>query len=171
MKVKTISHLAFQVKDMEAMLRFYRDALGFRQICDTTYDLALNHIQKQLESAAGPAREGLAAVEREFADKAGKPWFVYLRITDDQLLELFYADETSDSFRPDGGSYRHLSLEVEDIEQARRELLEAGVMLKTEVYIGADATKTLWITDPEGNEIELMEYTADSLQLLRRERA
>ena len=52
MKVKTISHLAFQVRDMEAMLHFYRDQLGFRQICDTTYDLALAHVRKQIPTAA-----------------------------------------------------------------------------------------------------------------------
>lgn len=165
MKVKTISHLALQVKDMDAMLRFYRDALGFRLVCDTTYDLALNQIHKQIPNAHGEELAGLKATEEAFAAKAGQPWFVYLRMTDTQLLELFYADESFDPRCNKNCSYRHLSLEVEDIEGAKRSLLDAGVTLKTDIYMGADQTKTLWITDPEGNEIELMEYTPDSLQL------
>lgn len=58
--------------------------------------------------------------------------------------------------------YRHLSLEGENIEETKRDLLNAGIQLKTDIYVGPDKTKTLWIADPEGNEIEFMEYTPDS---------
>lgn len=165
MKVKTISHVAFMVKDMEKALRFYHDGLGFELVCDTTYDLALNSIRRQIAESAGSERAGLEAVERTFHGKEGRPWFVYLRVAENQLLELFYADDGYDGGPASMGSYRHLSLEVEDIEAAKRSLLERGVPLKTDVYMGADNTKTLWIVDPDGNEIELMEYTPDSLQL------
>lgn len=165
MKVKTISHLALQVKDMEAMLHFYRDALGFRLICDTTYDYVLDSLRAYIPFAREAELENLKAVEKSFAPKAGKPWFVYLRMTENQLLELFYADENYDPVCNQHCSYRHLSLEVENIEEAKRDLLRAGIQLKTDIYMGPDKTKTLWITDPEGNEIEFMEYTSDSLQL------
>ena len=165
MKVKSISHLAFQVRDMEAMLRFYRDGLGFRQICDTTYDLALRHVREQIAAMPGEAPEGLKAVERNFAAKEGQPWYVYLRITDSELLELFYPDDRFLSEEVGQGSYRHLSLQVEDIRKARQELEDAGVTVKSGPYTGADGTWTMWIEDPEGNEIEIMEYTASSMQL------
>lgn len=169
MNVKTISHLAFQVRDMEAMLHFYRDQLGFKQICDTTYDLALARVRKQIPTAEGPALEGLKGVERNFAAKEGQPWFVYLRINDSQLLELFYPDEEYLAQAAGPGRYRHLSLEVDDIQKAHQDLVDAGVTIHSGPYTGADGTWTMWIADPEGNEIEIMEYTANSLQLLGRE--
>ena len=55
-----------------------------------------------------------------------------------------------------------MSLEGENIEETKRDLLNAGIQLKTDIYVGPDKTKTLWIADPEGNEIEFMEYTPDS---------
>ncbi len=165
MKIKTISHLALQVKDMPAMLRFYREALGFQQVCDLTYDYVLDSLREHIPFTHGTEKDNLKAVEKSFADKAGKPWFIYLRMTENQLLELFYADESYDPACNRNSSYRHMSLEVENIEDAKRDLLTAGVELKTDIYMGPDKTKTLWIVDPEGNEIEFMEYTPDSLQL------
>lgn len=165
MKVKTISHVAFMVKDMDAALRFYRDGLGFRPVCDITYDYVLDSLREGISHSTGAERAGLEAVEQGFRGKEGKPWFVYLRMTETQLLELFYADESYDGRCGPQGSYRHLSLEVEDIEAAKQDLLSHGVSLKTDIYMGPDHTKTLWIVDPDGNEIELMEYTPDSLQL------
>lgn len=165
MKVKTISHVAFMVKDMEVALRFYRDGLGFRPVCDITYDFVLNPIRKSISESTGAERAGYEAVEQTFRGKEGKPWFVYLRMTEDQLLELFYADDDYDNSLASKCSYRHLSLEVEDIEAAKHTLLDRGIQLKTDIYMGPDSTKTLWIVDPDGNEIELMEYTPDSLQM------
>ena len=35
----------------------------------------------------------------------------------------------------------------------------------TEIAVGIDGSKECWIKDPDGNDIELMEYTRDSMQL------
>ena len=62
-----------------------------------------------------------------------------------------------------GSRYRHLCFEVEDIEGYRRDLIQKGVNV-TEVKVGMDRSKQAWVKDPDGNDIELMEYTPESAQ-------
>ncbi len=61
-------------------------------------------------------------------------------------------------------TYQHFCLQVTDIEAVARELNEKGVDV-TPVKVGMDNSKQIWIKDPDGNSIELMEYTEGSLQI------
>lgn len=36
----------------------------------------------------------------------------------------------------------------------------------TDIYKGPDGTYTMLVSDPDGNKIEFMQYTSESLQLL-----
>jgi lactoylglutathione lyase len=62
-----------------------------------------------------------------------------------------------------GNKYRHLCFEVEDLESYRDILLERGIMI-TPITVGMDNSKQAWVKDPDGNDIELMEYTPASFQ-------
>jgi predicted enzyme related to lactoylglutathione lyase len=46
-------------------------------------------------------------------------------------------------------------------------MLEARGITVTNMKMGIDHSRQAWITDPDGNAIELMEYTHASLQLWR----
>jgi catechol 2,3-dioxygenase-like lactoylglutathione lyase family enzyme len=61
-------------------------------------------------------------------------------------------------------TYQHFCLEVKDIEAVARELNEKGVDV-TPLKVGMDHSKQIWIKDPDGNPIEFMEYTEQSLQI------
>ncbi len=60
--------------------------------------------------------------------------------------------------------YNHFCLEVTDLEGHVQSLEAKGVKVRP-IAIGMDHSKQAWINDPDGNAIELMEYTARSLQL------
>jgi catechol 2,3-dioxygenase-like lactoylglutathione lyase family enzyme len=65
--------------------------------------------------------------------------------------------------------YLHLSFEVDDIYKAREELLAKNVNVTSEIRLGIEKTYQFWVTDPDGNPIEFMQYTEDSYQIRGRE--
>lgn len=103
--------------------------------------------------------EELMRLERD-----GRLWLVYLRITDDQYLEVF-PEATGESVPgPEALGYNHMCLAVPDIEQSVRELEEAGVALIRPKIQGADGNWQTWIADPDGHRIELMQMAPDGMQ-------
>ena len=73
---------------------------------------------------------------------------------------------------PDGIAYifielapgQYLALMVDDIFEARKELIEAGIEIDIEPNKGQSETWQMWIHDPDGNKFEIMQYTDLSLQ-------
>ena len=95
----------------------------------------------------------------------GSPWLIYLRITDDQYLEIFPGaeqDKAPASWHANGVT--HLCLTVVDIESVVRRLTDKGVKLLLPLKNGADGNRQAWIEDPDGNRIELMEIIPGCLQ-------
>jgi len=96
----------------------------------------------------------------------GEPWLVYLRVTDDQFIELFPGAETSsapESWHANGMA--HLCLMVDDLNAVVTALKAKGVTMLMEAKSGADGNSQAWLLDPDGNKIELMQMHANSLQL------
>lgn len=95
----------------------------------------------------------------------GKLWIVYLRITDDQYLELF--PDGADERAPgrDATGVNHFCLGVDDIDVVVAGLKEAGIPLTAEKKMGADYNYQAWIEDPDGNRIELMQIMPNAMQL------
>lgn len=58
-----VTHVAINVKDMDATLKFYQDALGFEKIFEISNP------------------------------DTGAPWIVYIQVCAGQFLELFYGGE------------------------------------------------------------------------------
>jgi len=65
-----------------------------------------------------------------------------------------------------GTGFRHLCFEVTGLDLLREKLLARGLQV-TEPKGGLDGSRQAWTTDPDGNPVELMEYTGASLQLRR----
>lgn len=165
MTIKTISHVSLKVTDMTQALHFYQDILGFNLLCQKTYRFALSHLKKKLPDLDGEAKDDLLHMIHNFESKAEEPWFIYLKIANGQCLELFYAD-SKDSWSLPTAGYQHLSFETDDIHFLKEHLLKNHVELDTDIYMGPDNTYTMWVSDPDGNKIEFMEYTPSSLQKL-----
>lgn len=96
----------------------------------------------------------------EFRNEQDKRTGVYLACGGRTFLELFHGQPNA----PDPqGSYRHISLEVDNIQAAIEQLTAAGAQA-TEMKMGKDGSWQAWTADPDGNRIELHQYTPQSRQ-------
>ena len=127
--IKRISHIAFDVYDMEKSLDFYCNILGFKKVF-------------------------------EIRDDDENPWIEYIKVADGQFIELFYNRQNEGS----QGSYSHLCLEVEDINEIADRLCEKGITIDSGPTMGKDKNYQCWAKDPDGNRIEFMQIMPDSLQ-------
>jgi catechol-2,3-dioxygenase len=128
-EVKELGHIVLYVRDLDASTHFYRDVLGWRPILD----------------AGGPAGFRAAA----FSAPSGR--------THHELLIIEVGRDAAPV--PVGrrvGLY-HFGLKIGDSDDELREALE--VLRANEVtVVGASdhtVTHSLYIVDPDGNEIEL----------------
>ena len=100
----------------------------------------------------------------------GSVWLVYLRITDEQYLEVFPGAENDRAPGWDANGMNHMCLSVEDIDAVIKRIEAAGIALLLPLKLAVDGNRQAWIEDPDGNRIELMEMDANSLQLKAIER-
>ena len=130
MQVVELGHLVLYVRDVERSARFYRDVLGWRQIGGR---------------GVGESRAPIAA----FAAPGGR--------THHELLLIEVGRDAADI--PAGrriGLY-HFGLKIGDSDEQLREAL-ARLQAAGATVLGASdhtVTHSLYIADPDGNEIEL----------------
>jgi catechol 2,3-dioxygenase-like lactoylglutathione lyase family enzyme len=107
----------------------------------------------------------LLGMERAFdIDRDGKPWITFVHLGDGQFLELFPEPETAEDFSGNKGSYRHIQLEVDDLEQTISAMEGRGLpRTDNPPRQGRDGNWQYWLTDPDGNRLELMQVMPDSL--------
>lgn len=165
---ESYSHIAFQVRDMDAILAFYCDILGMKKKFVLTTDDIVDYATEQAAAGEIPSDEAKAHIEAAKA-VAGRPLIVYVEMAPRQFIEFFYCYETLDTPKPLAQcyGYQHLALETKDIEAVYAELTHKGIVPDTPINQGPDYTKQFWIHDPEGNRIEIMEYTDRSFQICR----
>ena len=96
----------------------------------------------------------------DFINQEGRRFGIYLHLGGRNFIELF---EGQLGERAEGQSYRHICLEVDDIESTVQMLRERGLEV-SDPKLGGDRSWQAWITDPDGNRIELHRYTAESKQ-------
>jgi lactoylglutathione lyase len=131
----SLGHVAFRVNDLQKSLDFYAK-LGFPEFLRLT-------------------------------ETDGRPWIAYLRITDELYLELFPGGDGSRAVGPDHTGVHHLCLTTDDIEATAAHLAGVGVPLTAPLDStrrGVDKNRGMWVTDPDGNRIEIMEMASDCVQ-------
>lgn len=107
------------------------------------------------------AKLGLPESFRLFRDD-GSLMLVYLHIGGDRFLELF---PNGPEPAPDRvQSFRHICLKTDDLYAAVEHLQAAGITIDRGPSLGKDGNWQAWITDPDGNPIELMQISPDSPQ-------
>lgn len=97
----------------------------------------------------------------EFRREDGTKFGQYFHAGRGTFVELFQGKAVEGD--PQAGRPRHICLEVEDIKGTASELRRRGGEV-TPVKMGTDGTWQAWLTDPDGNRIELHDYTAASKQ-------
>ena len=96
----------------------------------------------------------------DFINNEGRRFGIYLHLGGRNFIELFEGQLDKPAERQ---SYRHICLEVDDIESTVQTLRDRGIEA-SDPKLGGDRSWQAWITDPDGNRIELHHYTPESKQ-------
>jgi catechol 2,3-dioxygenase-like lactoylglutathione lyase family enzyme len=137
--IRQLAHLNFVTDDLSKIIAFYVDKLGLQVKFKLKYEAAV-------------------------------PFGVYFGCGNSTFLEFF---DQALAVQMWGGKvealtagtrYRHFCLEVTGLDEYCKQLRSKGVAV-TEITTGMDNSRQAWVTDPDGNAIELMEYGPFSLQL------
>lgn len=149
MPVEHVSHLGLCVADLDRAARFYREGLGFRE--RSRIEVA-GETSSRLLGLEGAALRGL-----------------YLE-RDGLRLELLQFDapgpRTLETPRPMNGlGLTHLSLRVSDLDTLTPALVAAGGRVLEESRIEAGPVKALFLLDPDGTRLELLEAPGDPSRL------
>lgn len=139
--IKKLAHLCFYTNQLDVMVGFYRDVLGF-------------------------------PVKFTMRNDDGFEFGYYFATGDMTFIEIFdqagavkqWGGDNTPRKPNTGVRYGHYCFEVVGLEQLVAELQGKGVSV-VPVKVGMDHSKQAWIKDPDGNDIELMEYTPQSRQL------
>jgi catechol 2,3-dioxygenase-like lactoylglutathione lyase family enzyme len=147
MTIRRFSHVGVCVSDLDRSLAFYRDGLGFRE-------------RKRLE-ISGEVTDTLLGL-REVGLQA-----IFLERDGVRLELLHYASpghRGAGEPRPMNAlGLTHLSLTVDDLDAAIGALERAGarVLRATRVRNPELGARAIFVTDPDGTRIELIESQRD----------
>ncbi len=124
--------------------------------------LKVHDLDKSLEFY----RDKLGFPEMMRIDKPeGGVWLVYLRITDEQFIEIFPGAETERAPGWNGNAITHVCLTVDDLDAVVDRVVAAGIPLLIEKKTAIDGNRQAWIEDPDGNRIEFMQINPASMQM------
>lgn len=139
--IRQLAHVCIHTNDLDAMLGFYTEGLGL-------------------------------PVQFRLRNDAGETVGVYLGCGQTTFLELFDQERVLAMFGGDKVDLaatptrlQHFCFEVTGLEAMKARLDTSGIPY-LDTGMGLDNARQLWVGDPDGNAVELMEYTAASLQLV-----
>lgn len=154
MKFKSIMHTSFFAKDLDAIFDFYVEKLGCKVKMLVRNKAYLDKPNHPYYKGAVSNPEGIC--------------LVYFEVAQGQFVEFFPAmpEQKPHPKWNEQVGYSHFSLLVDDIFETKKELLSKGIAIDIEPSIGNSHTWQMWIHDPEGNMIEIMQYTDESYQIV-----
>jgi lactoylglutathione lyase len=99
----------------------------------------------------------------------GTPFLVYLRVNNNNFVELFPGSEKQAEGESKRPGVRHLGFFVKDLQATLRTLQARGYPVPEEAFkqaarVQADGTLLCFIKDPDGNAIELSQILPNSKQ-------
>jgi catechol 2,3-dioxygenase-like lactoylglutathione lyase family enzyme len=103
--------------------------------------------------------ESLLGYEEPFTlPKAdGSVEIAFVKINDRQWIELFTGSSAGQ------GQLNHIALYADDAERMREYLASRGVNVPSAVPKGRTGNKNFMVKDPDGHDVEIVEYQPDSL--------
>ena len=157
MQFNDVMHIAFHTDRMDEMIDFYHNKLGGK-------------IQVLTRYAVYAGREDRPAQAKIAAEDPNRIFNVYIELAPGQYIELFPRQEgqLDRDDAPWGGrlGYFHYALTCDDIFATREAFIAAGITPDTDISKGPSETYQFWVSDPDGNKFEVMQYTDKSYQVL-----
>ncbi len=127
-----LGHIAIRVKDIDKMLEFYCKGMGFKEAFRINND-------------------------------DGSLRIIYLHITDEQYLELCLGGDERPAFDDSKSlGVRHISFTVDNLIKTKKEMEQRGVIFDSDILDTTDHNKNVWLFDPEGNKLEIVQILPDS---------
>lgn len=143
--IRGIHHVAVHVRDLDRMVKFYKDAFGF-EVVGEEFNWREAPIVDQLIDVEGSAARGCML-------RAGT---CYL-----ELFEYSAPEPVSSRpLRPFDKGYTHFCVDVTDIEKEYERLRGLGMTFGHPNPIDMGHVKSIYGRDPEGHIIEIQQ-TAD----------
>ena len=137
--IRQLAHINFVTNDLSRIIDFYVNRLGM------SVKFTLNNPQGQ-----------------PFGYYFGCGNTTFLEFFDQAMAVELWGGKVQELTT--GPQYRHFCLEVTGLDEYCQTLKSRGVSV-TEITMGMDNSRQAWVADPDGNQIELMEYGPASLQL------
>lgn len=140
--IRGIHHVAIHVRDMDRMVKFYKEAFGFEVVGEPfswANDAFIDKIVDVPNSAARGAmlRAGTCYLEM-FQYSAPKP-------------------HVSEPLQPYDKGYTHFCVDATDIEHEYERLKKLGMTFSQPGPIDVGHVKSIYGRDPEGNLIEVQQ--------------
>lgn len=159
MKIKQFGHIAFNCRNQQKSVEFYRDILGCKEKFSLTYSDMIISVKN---SGYKVPKAFLNILEK----RKDRVWLTYMEFGDGVFFELFdqLGAFLSHKAQPIHFNYQHFALIVDDIYETKKELVAKCVKIDTDISFGPDNTYQMWIHDPDGNKFEIMQYTDKSFQ-------
>ena len=140
--IRGIHHVAVHVRDLDRMIRFYREAFGF-EVVGEEFSWTPTPMMDQILGVSGTAARGVML-------RAGSCY-----------LEMFQysspAPTVTQPLKPYDRGYTHFCVDVTDIEEEYLRLRNLGMSFGHPQPLEAGHVKTIYGRDPEGNLIEIQQ--------------
>jgi catechol 2,3-dioxygenase-like lactoylglutathione lyase family enzyme len=140
--IRGAHHVAISTPDMDGLLWFYRDLMGFRQVQDFTWEPGVDMVDKILDLTGSSARQAMLK-------------------GDNLCIELFeYHSPTPSAMTPNrpvcDHGHTHLCFDVVNIEEEYQRLVDAGIRFHAPPQ-DFGHLKSTYGRDPDGNVFEIQE--------------
>lgn len=144
--IRGIHHVAVHVRDLDRMIRFYREAFGFEPAGEqfTWHDSTLID---RLIDVAGSAAQGIML-------RAGSCYMELFQFSTPEPI-------STQPLRPFDRGYTHFCVDVTDIEKEYERLLIVGMTFGQPCPLDVGDVKSIYGRDPEGNVIEIQQTSED----------
>ena len=156
MKFNDVMHIAFYTDKMDEMMAFYTQKLGGKVQVLTRYKVYAS-------------RDDRPAMQKIALEDPQRIFNVYIELAPNQFIELFprMEGQLDRDDTPWNGrlGYSHFALTVDDIFATHEEMIAAGITPDTEISKGPSETYQFWVSDPDGNKFEVMQFTEKSYQV------
>lgn len=139
--IRQLAHVCIHTNDLDAMVAFYSGGLGLPEQF---------RLRNDDDETVGVYLS------------CGQTTFLEL-FDQDRVLAMFGGDKVNLQVAPT--RLQHFCFEVTGLEAMKAHLDEQQIPY-LDVGMGLDHALQIWVGDPDGNVVELMEYTAASKQLV-----